>query len=188
MSTLLCRRVRLGGLSALHAARCPLVSPPSPSAALCRRLLLQQHCVAAFSFSSTVSPPSPSAALCRRLLQQHCVTAFSFSSTVSPPSSAALCRRLLLQQHCVAAFSFSSTVSPPSSAALCTGAVRPTPPSEPGCCLSASVLLVVRQNRSPGVSRCRFTDLRRVVFDGAVVQGDPSTHSTRSPISTNQRR
>ena len=117
------------------------------------------------------------------------VAAFSFSSTVSPPSpSAALCRCLLLQQHCVAAFSFSSTVSPPSSAALCTGAVRPTPPSEPGCCLSASVLLVVRQNRSPGVSRCRFTDLRRVVFDGAVVQGDPSTHSTRSPISTNQRR
>ena len=33
--TLLCRRVLLGGLSALLAAWCPLVSPPSPSAALC---------------------------------------------------------------------------------------------------------------------------------------------------------
>ena len=84
--TLLWRRVRLGGLTALHAAWCPLVSPPS------------------------------------------------------------------------------------SSAALCTGAVSPIPI---GTSVAASVLLDIRQNRSPGVSRCQFTGLRRVghvVFGVTVVQ------------------
>ena len=63
----------------------------------------------------------------------------------------------------VAAFSFSSTVH-----RCCE--------SDPHRNLAAACrrrYSVIRQNRSPGVSRCQFTDLRRVghvVFGGAVVQ------------------
>ena len=88
-------------------------------------------------------------------LYAHFFAAGSDSAACLPSSllDARWCRRLL-QQHCAQVLWVRS-------------------PSEPGCCLSASVLLVIRQNRSPGVSLCQFTDFRRVghvVFGGAVVQ------------------
>ena len=81
--------------------------------------------------------------------------------SLSPgPTRRSVCPPRGLMLVGVAAFSFSSTVH-----RCCE--------SDPHRNLAASVLLVRRQNRSPGVSRCQFTDLRRVghvIFGGTVVQ------------------
>ena len=92
--------------------------------------------------------------------QHHCVTIVCTLFLPPGPTRRSVCPPRGLMPVGVAAFSFSRTVH-----RCCE--------SDPHRNLAASVLLVIRHNRSPGVSRCQFTGLLRVghvVFGGTVVQ------------------